>query len=113
MKQLLIWVFSYSYVTKPNFPGSIRQACCLCVQRLQEKRVVAGRSSEILELSSEELLEEKLAVQKALLTLENTFGRPVDPRDRDLVRPLYQRYRALKRLVIRSSAVRRPLCVLF
>lgn len=75
------------------------------LQRLEEKRISSGRSSEIMDLSCEQLLEEKLAVQKALLTLENTFGRPVDPTDRDLVRPLYQRYRALKRMVIRTSAV--------
>lgn len=52
-----------------------------------------------------DILEEKLAVQKALLHLENVFGRPVTKEDRDLVRPLYQRYRSLKRLVIRNSGV--------
>lgn len=55
-----------------------------------------------------DLLEEKLAVQKALLYLENVFGRPVTKEDRDLVRPLYQRYRSLKRLVIRNAGVNFP-----
>ncbi|KAL0266461.1 UNVERIFIED_CONTAM: hypothetical protein PYX00_008987 [Menopon gallinae] len=72
-------------------------------KRLQEKRQQSGRSSEISEMSRGDLLEEKVAVQKALLHLENVFGRPVTREDRDLVRPLYQRYRSLKRLVVRSS----------
>ncbi|KAK6641827.1 hypothetical protein RUM44_013545 [Polyplax serrata] len=72
-------------------------------KRLQEKRAQSGRSSEISEMNRGDLLEEKLAVQKALLHLENVFGRPVTKEDRDLVRPLYQRYRSLKRLVIRST----------
>lgn len=57
------------------------------------------------ELTREQLLDEKVAVQKALLYLEGIFGRPVARGDRDLVRPLYDRYRALKRLVIRSGPV--------
>lgn len=74
-------------------------------QRLQEKRQQGGRTNEINDLNRGDLLEEKLAVQKALLHLENVFGRPVTREDRDLVRPLYQRYRALKRMVIRNSGV--------
>jgi hypothetical protein len=75
------------------------------MQHLSEKRLLAGRSENLDELSREQLLDEKLAVQKALLYLEGIFGRPVTRGDRDLVRPLYDRYRALKRLVIRSGPV--------
>jgi hypothetical protein len=74
-------------------------------QHLSEKRSLAGRSENLDELSREQLLDEKLAVQKALLYLEGIFGRPVTRGDRYLVRPLYDRYRALKRLVIRSGPV--------
>ncbi|GFG40438.1 hypothetical protein Cfor_01607 [Coptotermes formosanus] len=72
-------------------------------KHLSEKRLLAGRSENLDELSREQLLDEKVAVQKALLYLEGIFGRPVRRGDRDLVRPLYDRYRALKRLVIRSG----------
>ena len=75
------------------------------IQHLSEKRLLAGRSENLDELSREQLLDEKVAVQKALLCLEGIFGRPVTRGDRDLVRPLYDRYRALKRLVIRSGPV--------
>ncbi|PSN31928.1 hypothetical protein C0J52_21773 [Blattella germanica] len=72
-------------------------------KHLAEKRLLAGRPESLDELTREQLLDEKVAVQKALLYLEGIFGRPVSKGDRDLVRPLYDRYRALKRLVIRSG----------
>ncbi|KDR20506.1 hypothetical protein L798_04895, partial [Zootermopsis nevadensis] len=72
-------------------------------KHLSEKRLLAGRFERLEELTREQLLDEKVAVQKALLYLEGIFGRPVTRGDRDLVRPLYDRYRALKRLVIRSG----------
>lgn len=75
------------------------------MQRLEEKRQQGGRSNEINEMNRGDLLEEKLALQKALLHLENVFGRPVTREDRDLVRPLYQRYRCLKRMVVRTAGV--------
>ncbi|PNF24688.1 hypothetical protein B7P43_G17562 [Cryptotermes secundus] len=80
-------------------------------KHLSEKRSLAGRSENLDELSREQLLDEKLAVQKALLYLEGIFGRPVTRGDRDLVRPLYDRYRALKRLVIRSGPSKLKDCV--
>ncbi|XP_071449287.1 protein FAM13A isoform X2 [Hetaerina americana] len=72
-------------------------------KRLSEKRVTAGRPEELESLSREQLQEEKLALQKALLHLESLHGRPASREERDLVRPLYDRYRMLKRMVIRSG----------
>lgn len=72
-------------------------------KRLDEKRHQGGRSGEINDMNRGDILEEKLALQKALLHLENVFGRPVTREDRDLVRPLYQRYRCLKRMVVRTA----------
>lgn len=57
------------------------------------------------ELTYEQLIDEKTAVQKALLHIENTFGRPVSKEDRAIVRPLYDKYRTLKRLLIRAGMV--------
>ncbi|XP_046393788.1 protein FAM13A isoform X2 [Ischnura elegans] len=72
-------------------------------KRLSEKRSAAGRPEELESLSREQLQEEKLALQKALLHLESLHGRPSSREERDLVRPLYDRYRMLKRMVIRSG----------
>ncbi|KAF4522955.1 hypothetical protein B566_EDAN009545 [Ephemera danica] len=72
-------------------------------RRLTEKREESGRPTDLEELSREQLLAEKVALQKALLHLESLHGRPASRTDRDLVRPLYDRYRSLKRLVVRSG----------
>lgn len=42
---------------------------------------------------------EKLALQKALLYFENLHGRPKTRQDRLVMRPLYDRYRSVKRLL--------------
>ncbi|XP_037084013.1 protein FAM13A-like [Pollicipes pollicipes] len=55
-------------------------------------------------MSREQVLAEKLALQKALLCLEELHGRPAEKHDRDVVRPLYERYRLIKRLVVKSGS---------
>lgn len=75
-------------------------------KKLSEKRIKYNRPDNMEELSYEQLLDEKTAVQKALLHIENSFGRPVSKEDRAVVRPLYDRYRTLKRLLIRAGPVR-------
>lgn len=73
-------------------------------KKLSEKRIKYNRPDNMEELSYEQLLDEKTAVQKTLLHIENSFGRPVSKEDRTIVRPLYDRYRTLKRLLIRAGA---------
>ncbi|XP_034935925.1 protein FAM13A isoform X2 [Chelonus insularis] len=73
-------------------------------RKLTEKRLKYGRPDNMEEMTHEQLLDEKTAVQKALLHIENAFGRPVSKEDRAVVRVLYDRYRTLKRLIIRAGA---------
>ncbi|XP_026670360.1 protein FAM13B isoform X2 [Ceratina calcarata] len=75
-------------------------------KKLSEKRIKYNRSENMEELSYEQLIDEKTAVQKALLHIENTFGRPVSKEDRTVVRPLYDKYRTLKRLLIRAGVTK-------
>lgn len=56
-------------------------------------------------MTSEQLMDEKVAIQKALLYLESIHGRPNSREDRDIVRPFYDRYRTLKRMVAKISIV--------
>ncbi|KOC70759.1 Protein FAM13A [Habropoda laboriosa] len=72
-------------------------------KKLNEKRLKYNRPENMEELTYEQLIDEKTAVQKALLHIENTFGRPVSKEDRAVVRPLYDKYRTLKRLLIRAG----------
>lgn len=74
-------------------------------KKLNEKRIKYNRPENMEELTYEQLIDEKTAVQKALLHIENTFGRPVSKEDRAIVRPLYDKYRTLKRLLIRAGMV--------
>ncbi|EZA59110.1 hypothetical protein X777_15751 [Ooceraea biroi] len=73
-------------------------------KKLSEKRIKYNRPDNMEELNYDQLVDEKTAVQKALLHIENVFGRPVSKEDRTVVRPLYDRYRTLKRLLIRAGA---------
>ncbi|KAF5269190.1 hypothetical protein FQR65_LT02491 [Abscondita terminalis] len=72
-------------------------------QRLSEKRIISERGLDIDVMTNDQIIDEKVAVQKALLYLESLHGRPSTREDRDLVRPLYDRYRTLKRMMAKIS----------
>ena len=72
-------------------PTSIEQSLESLLQRLEEKRIEDGRPEEVEMMGREQLQDEKLAVQKALLQHESVFGRPSTKREKDLMRPLYDR----------------------
>ena len=65
-------------------------------QHLAGNRQLAGRSETVELLTAKEVLDEKLAVQRALLYVESLHGRPASYKHKDLLRPLYDRYRILK-----------------
>lgn len=77
----------------------------LYFQVLQERRKEDSRVEALDKLSIEQLLHEKTAVQKGLLYLEGMFGRPNSKEERDLARPLYDRYRQIKRMLNRNSSM--------
>lgn len=72
-------------------PVSIEHSLESSLKRLKEKREEDGRPEEVELMGREQLQDEKLAVQKALLQHESVFGRPSNKRDKDLMRPLYDR----------------------
>lgn len=72
---------------------------------MQAKRIEENRSSILDELTPNQLVQEKAAVQRCLLYLESLFGRPGTREERDVARNLYDRYRIIKRMVIRSAAM--------
>lgn len=83
---------------------TLQQTVTDVTRRLCEKRETAGRPTEPDRMSRDQVVAEKLALQKALLCLEERHGRPAQKRDRDVVRPLYERYRLVKRLAIKSGS---------
>ena len=72
-------------------PASIEESLNSLLYRLEDKRGEDGRPEEVDMMGREQLQDEKLAVQKALLQHESLFGRPNTKKDKDLMRPLYDR----------------------
>lgn len=56
-------------------------------------------------MTPDQLVDEKSSIQRALLYFESMFGRPGTTEERDAARPLYDRYRLLKRLVNRNNSI--------
>lgn len=50
-------------------------------------------------------MQEKTAVQRGLLYFESLFGRPTTREERDVARPIYDRYRILKRALNRCASL--------
>ncbi|XP_023243022.1 protein FAM13B-like [Centruroides sculpturatus] len=73
------------------------------LKSLSDKRQLAERPEELEAMTKEQVVEEKVAIQKALLRFESVHGRPVSKTDRDLMRPLYDRYRNVKRIISKSG----------
>lgn len=62
------------------------------IQRnLNEKREAASRPLSLDAMTPEQIFDEKLSLQKALLRFEALYGRPNCKAERDLVRPVYDR----------------------
>jgi len=87
-----------------NSIPSKEQTLASILKKLQERRLQLGRPEEIQAMSWEQLLTEKLAVQKALLHYEGLHGRPNSKQDKSLMRPIYDRYRRIKRLIATDTA---------
>lgn len=77
-------------------------------KRLQEKRDTDHRGESLECMSGDQLVDEKASVQRALLYLESIYGRPASRDERDAARPLYDRYRIIKRLVNRANSISGP-----
>ncbi|XP_037656709.1 protein FAM13B isoform X2 [Choloepus didactylus] len=75
----------------------------LILKRLKEKRVERCLPEDIKKMTKDHLVEEKTSLQKSLLYYESQHGRPVTREERHIVKPLYDRYRLVKQMLIRAS----------
>lgn len=75
------------------------------MNKLQEKRNEAGRPDDIKDMTREQIGAEKVALQKALLYYEGIHGRPITKTERQLMKPLYDRYRLVKQILCRASTI--------
>ncbi|KFB35596.1 AGAP005617-PA-like protein [Anopheles sinensis] len=88
--------------------GKMKETIADIEKRLMDKRESEHRSENLELLTNEQLTEEKASVQRALLYLESMYGRPASREERDAARPLYDRYRLIKRLVNRANSISGP-----
>ncbi|KAK7161304.1 hypothetical protein R3I94_004092 [Phoxinus phoxinus] len=75
------------------------------MNKLEEKRNEAGRPEDVKDMTREQIGGEKVALQKALLYYENIHGRPITKNERQVMKPLYDRYRLVKQILCRASAI--------
>lgn len=71
--------------------------------KLVEKRKIAKRNMTVDKMTKEEIQSEKIDTQKELLTFEEKHGRPQTKLEKDLMRPLYDHYRKVKRLISKPN----------
>ncbi|XP_055951386.1 protein FAM13A-like isoform X2 [Argiope bruennichi] len=85
--------------TKPSIEVSLE----ITLKTLAEERKNLNRPELIDDMTNEQVKEEKVAIQKALLHLESIHGKPYTKDERNSMRPLYDRYRNVKKLVRSTS----------
>ncbi|XP_031719253.1 protein FAM13A isoform X2 [Anarrhichthys ocellatus] len=88
-------------VPKPPVESSLETI----LKKLQEKREEVSRPEDIKDMTREQIGAEKVALQKALLYYEGIHGRPVTKSERQIMKPLYDRYRLVKQILCRASTI--------
>uniref|UniRef100_A0A2K6EVF3 Family with sequence similarity 13 member A n=1 Tax=Propithecus coquereli TaxID=379532 RepID=A0A2K6EVF3_PROCO len=87
--------------TKPSIEATLES-----IQRkLQEKRAESSRPEDIKDMTKDQIANEKVALQKALLYYESVHGRPVTKSERQVMKPLYDRYRLVKQILSRANTI--------
>ncbi|XP_030420712.1 protein FAM13A isoform X6 [Gopherus evgoodei] len=74
-------------------------------KKLEEKRAETNRPEDIKDMTRDEISAEKVALQKALLYYESIHGRPVTKNERQVMKPLYDRYRLVKQILSRANTI--------
>ncbi|VDN14952.1 unnamed protein product [Dibothriocephalus latus] len=80
-------------------PANLENFLTLLLAVLERQRLRRGRPENIDELTPKQLVQEKADLQKSLLYFEKVHGRPSDSNERRIMKPLYDRYRHVRRLV--------------
>lgn len=77
------------------------------MQKRLKQRTNVGQPDLIEVINDAEVLKEKLDFQKCLLKYESIFGRPTNRQDRTIMKPIYDCYRTVKRLMAKIPKVRK------
>ncbi|XP_075141145.1 protein FAM13A isoform X5 [Leptodactylus fuscus] len=74
-------------------------------KKLQEKRSEVNRPEDIKDMTRDQIAAEKVSLQKALLYYESIHGRPITKGERQVMKPLYDRYRLFKQILYRANTI--------
>ncbi|XP_068544854.1 protein FAM13C isoform X3 [Anas acuta] len=75
------------------------------LRRLKEKRQHFNVPETIKDMTKKQMALEKISLQKCLLYFESIHGRPVTKQEKSLMKPLYDRYRIIKKLLATPSLI--------
>jgi hypothetical protein len=62
-------------------------------------RLKRGRPHDLSQMTSKQIIDEKSDMQQELLRFENEYSKPTTSEQKRIMKPLYDYYRQLKRLV--------------
>ncbi|XP_077133213.1 protein FAM13A isoform X5 [Ranitomeya variabilis] len=88
-------------VAKPSIEATMESI----QKKLQEKRSEVSRPEDIKDMTRDQLAAEKVSLQKALLYYESVHGRPITKGERQVMKPLYDRYRLFKQILYRANTI--------
>ncbi|XP_076856727.1 protein FAM13C isoform X2 [Brachyhypopomus gauderio] len=84
---------------------SLEETVDALMKRLMEKRQALGLPDNMKEMTQRQMALEKLTLQKCLLYFESLHGRPGTKQERNLVKPLYDRYQMVKHLLCATPTI--------
>ncbi|XP_029104718.1 protein FAM13C [Scleropages formosus] len=85
--------------TELQHKPSLEETVEALLKRLKEKRQALGLPDNMKEMTQKQMALEKITLQKCLLYFESLHGRPGTRQERNLVKPLYDRYQMIKQLL--------------
>ncbi|XP_061089133.1 protein FAM13C [Conger conger] len=91
--------------TEPQHKPCLEETVDALLKRLREKRQALGLPDNMKEMTQNQMALEKMTLQKCLLYFESLHGRPGTKQERNLVKPLYDRYQMIKQLLCASPSI--------
>ncbi|KAJ8365657.1 hypothetical protein SKAU_G00144880 [Synaphobranchus kaupii] len=91
--------------TEPQHKPCLEETVDALLKRLREKRQALGLPDNTKEMTQNQMVLEKITLQKCLLYFESLHGRPGTKQERNLVKPLYDRYQMIKQLLCASPSI--------
>ncbi|XP_064176083.1 protein FAM13C [Anguilla rostrata] len=91
--------------TEPQHKPCLEETVDALLKRLREKRQALGLPDNMKEMTQNQMVLEKITLQKCLLYFESLHGRPGTKQERNLVKPLYDRYQMIKQLLCASPSI--------